>query len=48
MATINLRDFPDALHRSLKVAAAKRGTSVKWILIQAAKEWLKREGGNRP
>lgn len=45
MATINLRDFPDDLHKRLKVAAAKRGTSVKWILIQAAKDWLKRERG---
>ena len=44
MATINLRDFPDGLHKRLKAEAAKRGTSVKWILIQAAKAWLKGVG----
>jgi len=43
MATINLRDFPDDLHRTLKVEAAKRGTSVKALLIQAAREWLKKK-----
>jgi len=47
MATINLRDFPDDLHRSLKVEAAKRGTSVKALLIQAAREWLKKARGGR-
>lgn len=47
MATINLRGFPDDLHRTLKVEAAKRGTSVKALLIQAAREWLKRERERR-
>ncbi len=47
MATINLRGFPDDVHRSLKVEAAKRGTSVKALLIQAAREMLKREKGQK-
>lgn len=43
MATVNLRDFPDQLHRQLKALAKRQGTSVKWILIQAAKEYLKQK-----
>lgn len=41
MATVNLRDFPDDLHKRLRIEAAKRGTSIKALLIEAARLWLK-------
>jgi plasmid stability protein len=44
MGAVNLRDVPDELHRALKVEAALRGTSVKALVIQIAREWLEREG----
>lgn len=44
MATINLRDFPDDLHDALRIAAAKRKTSIKGLLKMAARDWLERQG----
>jgi plasmid stability protein len=44
MSVLNLRGFPDDLHHSLRVAAAKRNTSIKALLITAAREWLERAG----
>ena len=44
MGTVNLRDFPDALHEALRVEAAMRNTSIKALLEEAANEWLVRHG----
>jgi plasmid stability protein len=35
MAQINLRNFPDDLHRELKVAAAKSDTHMREFIIAA-------------
>lgn len=44
MATVNLRGVPDDLHDALRVAAAKRKTSIKALVETAAREWLERQG----
>lgn len=44
MATMNLRGFPDDLHDTLRVAAAKRKTSIKALVEVATREWLERHG----
>ena len=47
MAVINLRDFPDDLHRSLKIRAAETGTTVKALMIKFCQEGLEREKKTR-
>ncbi len=42
MGDLNLRQFPDDLHDKLRVEAAKRRTSIKSLIIRAAREWLAR------
>lgn len=44
MATLNLRGFPDELHDAMRIAAAKRKTSIKELMIIAAREWLEQQG----
>ena len=41
MANINLRDFPDQLHREAKAKAALEGISLKELIITAVEEYLK-------
>lgn len=41
MAIINLRDFPDDLHRELKIKAAETGTTIKALMIRYCQEGLK-------
>ena len=43
MALINMRDFPDDLHRALKVRAAETGTTIKALMIRYCKEGLERD-----
>ena len=42
---INIKDFPDELHREAKIQAAIMGISLKELLIRAVKEYLKGKGG---
>ena len=42
MATINMRDFPEQLHREAKAKAAMMGISLKELIIRAVTEYLKR------
>ncbi len=44
MGDLNLRSFPDELQHALRIAAAKRRTSIKALMVMAAREWLQREG----
>jgi plasmid stability protein len=44
MGVLNLRGFPDDLQDALRIAAAKRKTSIKALMVTAAREWLEREG----
>lgn len=41
MATINLREVPDDLHRKAKAEAAMEGISLKALIIKALEEYLK-------
>ena len=43
MALINMRDFPDELHRALKIKAAETGTTIKALMIKYCEEGLARE-----
>jgi len=43
MALINMRDFPDELHRALKIKAAETGTTIKALMIRYCQEGLARE-----
>jgi len=45
MAIINLRGFPDDLHRALKIKAAEMGTTIKALMIRYCEEGLKRDSG---
>lgn len=43
MAVINLRMFPDTLHRKAKVRAAQEGITLKELMIRAVQEYLKKK-----
>ena len=45
MANINLRDFPEALHREAKSKAALEGITLKDLIIKAVQEYVKKKGG---
>ena len=47
MANINLRDFPETLHREAKAKAALEGISLKELIIRAVESYLKagKKGG---
>jgi hypothetical protein len=41
MAVVNIRDFPEDLHREAKVRAALDGVSMKEVIIRALTVYLK-------
>jgi len=43
MGSLNLREFSTDVHHSLRVAAAKRKTSIKDLVERIVREWLERE-----
>ena len=45
MAILNIKDFPDELHRKAKSKAALEGISLKELIIRVLTEYLKKEGG---
>jgi len=45
MATINLRDFSNELHRRGKIQAAKEGITLKELIKKALLEYLEKKGG---
>lgn len=45
MSVLNLKKFPDDLHREAKVSAVKKGVPLREWLIEAIKEKLEREKG---
>jgi predicted HicB family RNase H-like nuclease len=47
MADINLRDFPDTLHREAKAKAALEGITLKDLFIKAVQEYLKRKASKK-
>ncbi len=42
---LNVKDFPDDLHRQAKIRAAIDGVSLKEVIIRALKEYLEKKGG---
>ena len=40
MATINLRNIPDDLHRKAKARAAMEGDSLKQLILRLLEEYL--------
>ncbi len=45
MVTINIKDFPQDLHRQAKSEAALMGISLKELIIRAITEFLKKKKG---
>ncbi|RJR35119.1 MAG: 3-hydroxyacyl-CoA dehydrogenase [Desulfobacteraceae bacterium] len=43
MTTVNLRDFPDQLHREAKAKAALMGISLKDLVVKAVERLLEQE-----
>ncbi len=43
MRTINIKDFPEDLHRKAKAEAALMGISLKELIIRAITEYLKKK-----
>ncbi len=41
MAILNIKDFPDDLHRKAKAEAALTGISLKAFIIKVLEEYLK-------
>ena len=42
---LNVKDFPDDLHRKAKAKAALMGISLKELIIRAITDYLKKKGG---
>lgn len=40
---LNIKDFPDELHREAKIQAAILGISLKELIIQAVRDFLKKQ-----
>jgi len=40
---LNVKDFPDDLHREAKIQAAILGISLKELIIQATRDFLKKQ-----
>jgi len=43
MAFLNIKDFPDDLHRKAKAEASLMGISLKELIIRAITEYLKKK-----
>lgn len=41
---LNIKDFPEELHREIKIKAAMEGISMKDLIIKALQEYLKKKG----
>ena len=44
---LNIKDFPDDLHRKAKIQAAILGISLKELVIQSVKDFLKKQKGGK-
>ncbi len=47
MTVVNIRDFPEDLHRKAKAEAALMGISLKELIIRALTEYLKKKKGGK-
>ena len=39
---LHIKDFPDDLHREMKIQAAVEGISIKELVIRAVRDYLKK------
>jgi len=46
VSSINLRDFPEDLHKRVEAKAALGGITLKDLIINALTEYLKKRGGD--
>lgn len=44
---LNIKDFPDDLHRQAKIQAAIEGLTLKDLIIKALSEYLKKSQAKR-
>ncbi len=44
MPTIYIRNFPEDLHKQLRLEAVKGGITLREVMVQAARLWLKAKG----
>ena len=44
MTTVYIRNFPEDLHRQVKIQAAIMGISLKELTVRALTEYLKKKG----
>ncbi len=42
---LNVKDFPDELHRKAKIQAAIESISLKELIIRSLTEYLEKKGG---
>jgi len=42
---LNIKDFPDKLHREIKIQAAIENTTIKGLIERVMTEYLKEKGG---
>ncbi len=42
---LNIKDFPEELHREVKIQAAVEGISMKDLIIKALQDYLKKQKG---
>jgi len=42
MKALTLKEFPDDLHRDMKIQAAKEGITLKALIEKAAREYIER------
>lgn len=42
MKSLIIKDFPDDVHREMKIQAAVEGITMKELVIQAVKDYLKK------
>ncbi len=43
MSAVNIKNFPEDLHRAAKIAAVKEGKSLRDWIIESVKEKLERD-----
>jgi len=43
MKSLIIKGFPEDLHREMKIQAAVEGTTIKELVIQAVKDYLKKK-----
>ena len=43
MATLNIKDFPEELHKQVKIRAIEKGITLREAIIEAIEDYLKKK-----